>query len=78
MDTLISKISTEILNPLILLLFALATVYFLWGTFKFLKGGSDDMAREEGRNHMVYGVIGIFIMVSVWGIINVIKSTFGI
>jgi len=76
--TLIAKISTEIFNPLIRLLVALAVVYFLWGVVKFIINIDDESARTEGKRHMVWGIIGIFIMISVWGIINVIETTFGI
>jgi uncharacterized membrane protein YfcA len=74
---LISDISREILNPFIRLLVALAIVYFLFGVFKFMRA-DDEKMRLEGRNHMLWGIVGIFIMIGVWGIISVIMTTFDI
>ena len=77
-STLLHNIGTEILNPLVKLMIGAAVLYFIWGMYKFMRAGSDDTAKEEGRKHMVYGVIGLFVMVGVWGIINVIKNTLGL
>ncbi len=76
---LLRKIDTLILNPLILLLFGVALVVFLWGIFKFLshteEGGEE---REGGKKSMLWGIIGMTIMVGVYGIISIILNTFGV
>ena len=73
---IIGKISTEILNPLIRLLFAGALLYFLWGMYQFIKGGSDNsVARQEGQQHMIYGVLGMAIMLGVYGLLNILNSS---
>lgn len=74
-DSLLLKINEQIINPLIFLLFALAFVYFLWGVFEFIQKPED---HEKGRNTMLYGVIGMFIMVSVFGIMRLIANTIGV
>ena len=66
----IEKIKSEILNPLIGLMFAIALVYFLWGVFQFITKSDDPAKAEEGRMHMVWGVVGMFIMFSAFGIMN--------
>jgi hypothetical protein len=77
-NQVISNISQAILNPLITLLFAAAMVYFLWGGFLFIRGADSEEGRNIGRRHMIYGIIGMFIMLSVFGIINILLGTFGI
>jgi len=77
-DTLMDRIETVIINPLLLLLFAVAFLYFMWGMATFVWKSDSDEGRTTGIKHMLWGVIGMFIMVAVWGIINIIKSTFGI
>lgn len=72
---LILRIDYAILNPLILLLFALALLYFIWGVFIFIKNSDSDEGRETGKRHIVWGIVGLAIMVSVWGIIGVIRNT---
>jgi len=47
-----------------------AVVFFLWGVLQFVMSAGDDEAREKGKNHIIYGVIGIAVMVSIWGLVN--------
>lgn len=75
METLIEKIGVQILNPLARLLIAIAVVYFFWGVAKFIINSDNEQAREEGKKHMIWGIIGLFIMVGVWGIIEVVWFT---
>jgi len=77
-DTLLSKILSNVVTPIIYLLFALAVVYFLLGMIKFLQNVDNVQKRAEGQQNMIWGVVGIFIMVSAKGIINVILSTLGL
>ncbi len=71
-------IKREIIDPLILLLFALAVVYFLFGMMKFIQNQDNAEAQSEGKQHMVWGIIGIFIMVAVYGILGFITTTLGV
>lgn len=74
-DRLIGKISENILNPLVLLFAGIAMVYFLWGVFEFIRDYDNADARSKGTQHMLWGIIGMFIMFSVFGIMNLIAST---
>lgn len=78
LTTFINNLGTEIFNPLAKLLFFIAFVVFFWGFVTYLRGYEDDEKRNNGKRHMLYGVIGIFIMLSAWGIINLIKNFMGI
>lgn len=73
--TIIQKVNDAILTPIVYLLFAVATVYFLFGLMKFILNQDNDEAQSEGKKHMMWGVIGIAIMVSVWGILNLINES---
>ena len=75
---IIEKIKSEILNPLILLLFALAVVYFLYGVMKFVQNQDNEDAQEEGKSHMLWGIVGIFLMIAVYGILGFIARTLGV
>lgn len=68
------KITEGILQPLVTLLMALAVMYFLYGIVRFIKDQSSEDAQEAGKKHMMWGVIGLAIMVSVYGILNFINS----
>lgn len=63
-------------NSLIPLAISLALLMFFWGLIKYLfKIGGDD-AQKEGIRTMIWGVAALFVMVSIWGIINILRSTF--
>lgn len=78
LDSLIIKVGQNILNPIVLLLFAAALVYFLWGVFVFIRDYDNEDARGIGARHMLWGIIGMFIMVSAFGIMNLIARTIGL
>lgn len=72
-DTVINIIN-QVAVPLI---FALAFIVFIWGVFNyFILGGGDEEKRDKGRDLMIWGLIGFFIMVSVWGLVNLLVGTF--
>lgn len=74
---IIEKIQSEILDPIIVLLFGVAVVYFLYGLLKFMQNPDNTTAQQEGRQHMLWGVIGIFIMIAVYGILNFAANVVG-
>lgn len=75
---LVDKFITEILNPLIALLFVVSTVVFIWGIIMYLSGGSGDPKKlQMGKSLIFWGIIGMFIMTSVWGIIRLLCTFFG-
>lgn len=77
-DQLVDKFITEILNPLITLLFVVSTVVFIWGIIMYLSGSKGDPKKlEMGKNLIFWGIIGMFIMTSVWGIIRLLCLFFG-
>lgn len=55
---------------------ALALVYFLWGVAQYILASGDEDKKAYGRNVMIYGVIALFVMSAVWGLITVLKNTF--
>ena len=73
----IGKISTEILDPIIAIMFALATMYFFYGVAAYIWNPDNEEVREKGKIGMLYGLIGMFIMVAVFGILRFIISSTG-
>lgn len=65
-----------ILTPIIV---ALALMAFFWGLAMYvLNFSGEDKDKKKGRDMMVYGLLVLFVMVSVWGIVNILQSTFDI
>ncbi len=64
-----------LLNIAIGLLVALAVFYVIWGVFEFVQSAGDEEKRKEGRGRMIYGVIGIAVMLSVYGLVNILTGS---
>ncbi len=62
----------DILNRIIPVLIALALVIFFWGLIQYIR------THKGGKDIMIAGLLGLFIMVSVWGIIRIAQNTLGV
>jgi uncharacterized membrane protein YidH (DUF202 family) len=71
----ITKLAQEIINPIILLLVGFALIVFLWGVVEYIRGADSSGARETGREHMIWGIIGLFIMVAAYTILKILTKT---
>lgn len=67
-EGLITRIAV-VLNRIIPFLLLLGTVTFLWGMLKYVTAGGDEQKTTDARNLMVYGVIGLTMMVAIWGFV---------
>lgn len=72
---ILNRIKAEIVIPVIELLFILALVYFLWGVVQYILNMNSPAERQNGQRHMFWGIIGLAIMLSVFGIINFVFNT---
>jgi len=70
---LINLVGTAI-RDIIPIIIGLAVLVFLWGVLKYVIAKDED-SQKEARNVMLWGIIAIFVMVSVWGLVNVLSST---
>ncbi|MEK7208690.1 MAG: pilin [Patescibacteria group bacterium] len=68
----------DILNLIVPIIMTLALIYFFIGLGKYILSAGDEEKKGEGRNIMIYGVIALFVMAAVWGLVKVISDTFGI
>lgn len=74
----ILRIQEYILVPAEKVIFAAGMFLFVYGLVEFLWNVDEGEAQNVGKQHMLWGIIGVFIMVSVVGIISIIENTFGI
>jgi hypothetical protein len=74
----INQIVQLINNVFIPFILALAFLVFIWGVFQFFIAGSDEDARSAGRDKVLYGLLGFFIILSAWGLINLLVNQFGL
>ena len=71
-----SFVINTINNVLVPVLFAIAFIVFLWGAFQtFILGAGSEKVKEKGRELMLWSIIGFFVMVSIWGLVNILTGT---
>jgi hypothetical protein len=66
----------DILNLIVPVLIVLAVIFFIWGVIMYVIA-SDEEAKKAGRDRIIYGIIGLAVIVGVWGLVNILKTTFG-
>ncbi len=67
----------RILNIVIPLLITIAVVYFIWGVIQYTIS-QDEEAKKGARSKIIQGIIGLFIILAFWALVDVIGSTFGL
>lgn len=77
LEQFITSVGNVIINPTIFLLFGVALLTFVWGIFKYVRNAeSGDKAENKGA--ILWGLVGMFVMIGVYGIWNVVLKTFDI
>ena len=66
----------DFLSQAVIILISLAVVFFLYGILKYISRGDDEESQKKGKNIMIFGIIGLFVMISFWGIVNILINTF--
>lgn len=77
-QSIVARIESAILFPLMTFMISLALLMFLWGAYEFVAGAESDQGREKGRTHMLYGIIGMLVMLSALAILKIAAGTFGV
>ncbi|OGG58046.1 hypothetical protein A2853_00950 [Candidatus Kaiserbacteria bacterium RIFCSPHIGHO2_01_FULL_55_17] len=73
---LLENFVTYLINPAILVIFTAGFFLFTWGLVRFLLDLDKGANREQHIQHMVWGVVGMFVMASVYGILALLDNTF--
>ncbi len=60
------------------LIFALAIAMFVWGVVQYVINSDEEAKKEKGKQFMIWGIIALTVMVSVWGLVSILGGTFGI
>lgn len=66
----------SIINTLIPIVFTLALLVFFWGLVKYIFGAEHD--KEAAKKTMLWGVVALFVMAAVWGLVNFLGEAVGI
>lgn len=74
---ILSTVESQVLAPLQSFLLALAVLLFIWGIIEFIAGASSEEARTTGKKHMIWGIVGMVIILASMAIIVVLENFFG-
>lgn len=74
----LDRLNDVILFPLITLLMTIALVVFLYGCFEFIVHADNETARSAGKQHILWGIVGMLIMISAFAILSIAANTFGL
>lgn len=77
LDNIVAFIGRTV-KALIPIVFGLAIVFFFWGLVTFLRAAGDPKAQEAGRNQMIWGVIAIAVMISIYGLVYWLQGLLGV
>jgi len=78
LQDLLTYATCIIKTSVIPLIFAVAIVMFIWGVVQFVINTDDEAKKTKGRQFMIWGIIALTVMVSVWGLVSILGNTFGI
>lgn len=76
-DDILGRVVTEVFAPLYALVASIAFLYFLYGVLQFILSMNDPEKKNIGKQHLLYGTIGLFIILSVGGMLQFFNSVFG-
>ncbi len=65
----VSNLVTYTFASITYLLVALALVWFIWGIVIFIKNADDEKGRGEGKQKIIWGIISLFVIISMWGLV---------
>lgn len=68
--------ATSIINQLVIVLIGIGLLVFIWGLLKYITAAGDEDQVKEARRFIVFGLIAFFVMMSVWGLVNLLVHTF--
>ena len=74
---LVTSVGT-IVDSLVGVLMTLAIIAFFWGLVKYIWNAGDEEKRKDGKWMMIWSVVALFVMVSIWGLVGFIGSAVGI
>ncbi|HCC05605.1 TPA: hypothetical protein DEP58_04905 [Patescibacteria group bacterium] len=65
-------------STLVPILLGIALIVFVWGLLVFIAKADNEQERDAGKQKMFWGIIGLFVLVSVWGIILLMQDIVGV
>ncbi len=68
--------AADAINQIVLILIGIGMVVFIWGLVKYISAAGDEAKIKEAKQFIVFGLIAFFVIMSMWGLVNILLSIF--
>ncbi len=65
-----------VLDSIVPFIIGLTVFIIIWGIFNYVTHAAEEEKRAEARSLIIYGILGVFSMLSIWGFVNILLNTF--
>jgi hypothetical protein len=76
-EQILTNIITQVFTPLYQIVVGITIIYFLYGVVRYVIDLNNPEKQTTGRSHLLWGLVGLFIVLSVGGILNLLNGTLG-
>jgi hypothetical protein len=76
LESIVTK-SRELMGNLVIALVSLAVVWFIWNVIQYTIA-EDEEKKKKAKSQMIWGIVAIAVIVSIWGLVSILQGIFGI
>ncbi len=76
LTSLINFFTCTLMDAIVPLLVAVAVVCFVYGIIQFFLFPDNEEKKKTGKTFMLWGIVTLFVMVSIWGLVGILSGTF--
>jgi hypothetical protein len=74
-DQILTNIITQVFSPLYQVAVGVTILYFLYGVARYVVELNNPDSKTTGRSHLLWGLVGLFIVLSVGGILSFLNGS---
>ena len=75
-DSLIIKFA-YLIDAAAWVLISLSVIFIVWNAFMFIKGAASEEDRAKYRAAILWGIVGLAVILSIWSLVAILRNTFG-
>ena len=74
----INYLMCTLMRSVVPLLITVAVVAFIWGVIQAFINPDNEEARKKGKSYMMWGIVALFVITTIWGLVGILSDTFGL
>lgn len=74
----LAPLISDYVNQFFLLIVGIAILTLAWHSFRFIISAGNEAERTKSRTYILWAVMGVFLIISVWGVVNLVSNTIGL